>query len=112
MIKFGKIKKIDLRRASPHFRQEKQKALIKIGDALVEELFFLSSGEAVRSITGALRRSIFMLVTENKVEVGYDIQKAPHARKFKYVIQLAWNNFYSSSIYKKIMKEFKSKAFR
>jgi len=112
MIKVNKIKKISLSSISPRFEQERQKALIKIGDALVEELFFLSSGEAVRSITGNLRRSIFMIVTENNVEVGYDIQKAPYARKFKHVIQLAWDNVYSSSVYKKIMKEFKSKAFK
>ena len=112
MIKFGKIKKIDLNRVCPHFRQERQKALIKLGDALVEELFFLSSGEAVRSVSGALRRSIFMIVTENNVEAGFDIQKAPHARKFKYAVELAWDNVYSSPVYKKIMKEFKSKAFK
>lgn len=112
MIKIDKIEKISLRKTFSQFEREKQKALIKIGDALVEELFFLSSGEAVRSITGNLRRSIFMVVTENNIEVGYDIQKAPYARKFKHVIQLAWDNIYSSSVYKKIIKEFKLKAFK
>jgi hypothetical protein len=112
MIKFGKIKKINLRKACPYFEREKQKALIKIGDALVEELFILSSGEAVRSVTGALRRSIFMTVIGDRVEVGFDVQKAPHARKFVHVVQLAWDNVYNSSVYKKIMEEFKLKAFR
>ncbi len=112
MIKVDKIKGLSLNKIYPHFIQEKQKTLIKLGNALVEELFILSSGEAVRSITGALRRSIFMAVTDNFVEVGYDIQKAPHARKFEFVVQLAWDNVKSSPVFKEIMKDFKSKAFR
>ena len=112
MIRVGKVERLLLNKIFPYFKQEKQKALIKIGNALVEELFFLSSGEAVRSVTGALRRSIFMIVTNNLIEVGYDIQKAPHARKFKQVVQLAWDNVYSSPTFKDIIREFKSKAFK
>ena len=112
MIKAGKIESLSLNKTFPYFKQEKQKALVRIGNAFVEELFFLSSGESVRSITGALRRSIFMTVTDNYIEVGYDIQKAPHARKFKQVVQLAWDNVHSSPTFKEIIKGFKLKAFR
>jgi len=112
MIKVNKIKNLSLKKVFPYFHQEKQRALIKLGNALVEELFFLSSGEAVRSVTGSLRRSIFMIVTENNIEAGFDVQKAPHARKFKHVVNLAWDNVYSSPVYKKIIKEFKLKAFK
>ena len=112
MIKVGKIKGLQLKKVFPHFEQEKQKAIVKLGNALVEELFILSSGEAVHSVTGALRRSIYIIVMDNYVEVGYDIQKAPHARKFKFVVQLAWDNVYGSPIFKNILKEFRLKAFR
>ena len=111
MIKIGKVKPLYLNKLFPKFRQEKQKALVKLGNALVEELFILSSGEEVESITGSLRRSIFMNVTDVNIEVGYDIQKASHAYKFGYVIELAWNNVHDSSIFKDIIRDFKIKAF-
>lgn len=111
MIKVGKIKHLSMSKTFPNFTKEKQKCLIKIGELLVEELFILSSGEMVRSITGNLRRSIYMDVTDNLVEVGYSLHKAPYAYKFVKVVQMAWDNIQSSIAFKNTINNFIKKAF-
>lgn len=112
MIKVGKIKRLNMFKTFPNFNKEKQKCLIKLGELFVEELFTLSSGEMVRTVTGNLRRSIYMDVADNLVEVGYNLSKAPYAYKFAKAVQIAWDNVQNSIAFKSTISSFIKKAFK